>query len=329
MFLNYFYRFLTITSVIVTFLLNSSLYSAQTGKFSMPYTENGSTDYYYCYVPDNYDSTKAYPFLYALQGAGLTSAQMRDFICTITESKIEAIIVSPDMMSMNFAGLFTTSYNMVIKNYNIDKSKIITTGFIMGGTVAFEIALENPTYFSGSIALCPDINISLFTDLMWKNIKTMPLAIIVGDKDVNFTTLGTLSRDIKTKGGNIMFMLKPGVTQADNVYYNSEEFHTDYKKCFDFVTGATAVEESDNETAYVTICPNPIVNNFKVIFNTPSNDIVLRLYDLNGKIIYTCNNSSSEINNEQYISLEGYPAGIYMLEINSGGKVESYKVIKR
>ncbi|MEI6297719.1 MAG: alpha/beta hydrolase-fold protein, partial [bacterium] len=73
-----------------------------------------------------------------------------------------------------------------ISTYKIDTTKVIATGFSMGGGLAFQLGLINPTLFKGIIGISPAIGSSQFTQDMWNSIKLVRMAIIDGTLDFNY-----------------------------------------------------------------------------------------------------------------------------------------------
>ncbi|MCX6156040.1 MAG: alpha/beta hydrolase-fold protein [Candidatus Kapabacteria bacterium] len=222
----------------------SCLIAQKTGDFSFNYTDRGVTSAVYVSVPKNYNPANDYPLLLALHGAGDNGNNMRFIVSTILAKSINAILICPDANQLNgkttdyLVNLVDTSYNYCLTNYKIDANKKVIMGFSWGGAMAYTLGLQYPEKWVGIFGHAPAIG--SFSQTMWDNITKLRLATILGDKDFNYTAVNSLMNSIKTKGGELLYLIKPGVQHVDNAYFNSADIIVDYRACYDFVINAAA-----------------------------------------------------------------------------------------
>ena len=258
---------LSFTIFALIFATTISLFcQPRTGRFTMGYTENGTQHTFSCYVPENYDSTKAYTFFYAWHGAGDTGWNMLNFVCYIIAVRIGAIVSSPDANTIQtneqLNTLISNSFGFIRSNYHIDTTKEIITGFSWGGRMAYQLGLSNPGVFDGIIGIAPAIGQGQVDQTMWNNIQKIRMATLLGDQDFNFAAVNALMLDIKNRGGNLLYKIKPGVQHVDNTYFNSQEFLNDYNECYEYVLGLTDIESQENTNELlISINPNPASEN--------------------------------------------------------------------
>jgi predicted peptidase len=112
-------------------------------------------------IPANYSSTAPAPLVLALHfGAGANPAgagrSVLEILVRPAFSELGAIIVAPDSL----AGAWTTPENeravnalldSVLASYNIDRKKIVVTGFSMGGAGTWHFASKYPDRFSAAV----------------------------------------------------------------------------------------------------------------------------------------------------------------------------------
>jgi hypothetical protein len=75
---------------------------------------------------------------------------------------------------------------------------------------------------------------------------------------------------------------------------------------------------------FVSIYPNPSSAKFILELNNPEKYSVLRIYDITGKVIF--NDAIKEEKTE--VDLSSFANGIYLLQVSSGEKLISKKLVK-
>lgn len=255
-------RFTILLILIFVFLGKFDLFSQQTGNFTLTYTDRGVASNIYCWVPVDYNPSKSYPLLVGWHGAGDTGNNMRNILTILLAQNIQAVLACPDANKVNgkdtsyFFNLGREAYWQMKQKYNIDTNKTVVMGFSWGGAFSYQFGLLQPELFKGIIGHAPAIG--SLTQTMWDNISKIRMATILGDKDFNYTAVNSLMNSIKSKGGELLYLIKPGVVHVDNAYFNSQEIIKDYRACYDFVIDApNDVYDELLEFGAITIYPNP------------------------------------------------------------------------
>jgi len=113
-------------------------------------------------IPANYSPSKPVPLILALHfgvggsdGAGAGKSVLSILVRPALE-ELGAIIVAPDTLGGNWSTpenerAVKQLLDDVLGSYNIDKKKIVVTGYSMGGAGAWSIAEKYPEYFSAVI----------------------------------------------------------------------------------------------------------------------------------------------------------------------------------
>ena len=325
--------------MLTAFILLSSFFNCYAqlpkGVFTMTYTESGTGAIrsFYMDVPNDYDSLKSYPLLYAWHGAGMPASSMLANM-QVLNTNIKAIICCPDvngLVGQQLATMFQTSIQYA-ERYNINPYKKIITGFSLGGNYAFQIGLGDTTKFQGIIAFSPAIDASQFTTGMWNNIKGIRMAAIVGTQDANWTAVNALMLDIKSKGGNLYYLPKKDVTHDDAVYFSSQEFFDDYQNCYKYVIGLfnSIGENQAGNNLNMQVYPNPFNNKTEIESREAVNkSLNLTVFDVYGKKVYEDNKNSLIDNEHITLNLENLEPGIYMLMVSDGVCTSSQKIVKQ
>jgi hypothetical protein len=92
-------------------------------------------------------------------------------------------------------------------------------------------------------------------------------------------------------------------------------------------TASVFVSENVSEAVSVLAYPNPFDATFKLDFQSSSDaNILVSVYDMNGKLLENKEVKSSEINNLEFGN--GYPSGVYNVIITQENEVKTLRVIK-
>jgi len=106
-----------------------------------------------------------------------------------------------------------------------------------------------------------------------------------------------------------------------------------------FISGGYAIEIVDNTTSVIHqfnsqtftlkgIFPNPATNQAKIQFiSGKSDDIMFRIYNLMGKLVYLKDIRSNRGLNSIDINISNFPDGIYMYSINNGETVLTKRMV--
>lgn len=309
--------FLLVLSVIT--LLSAA---QQTGDFTMTYAEQGSgtTRSYYVFVPTNYDSTQKYPLMYGWHGNGMSGSDMRALIKSVN-SNINAIIVCPDIngftTTAQLSQMLSNSYAYPFANYHIDTAKRIITGFSMGGYYAYSLGLSNPTQFTGILGMSPAIGSSQMTTTMWNNISQQRMATIDGTADFNYTAVHSLMTSIQNQGGNLLLIEPAGVTHADQVYFNSAAFHTDFDSCYNYIIAQQYAGVREVTTLkFLDMFPNPATDYVIMnLGNVNHNHIKVELVSMDGKTVDIDNYEIQKSNDNIRLQFNNLKTGIYFVRI--------------
>ncbi len=308
--------------ILTIALCCQSVYSQQTGPFYYTFDNNGIQSSVYMYVPEDYDSTKVYPLLWAWHGAGMPGEDMLDLMGQL-RFKIKCIIVCPDANNVEtntqMGSLVNASYSNARRTYKLDTTKMIITGYSWGGGLSFQLGMRNPALVTGIIGLAPAVSEDMITDAMWNNVKKNRMAMILGSEDQNYSIVNSTMKKIRDKGGDILYIEKEGLDHGGtNGYYGTEEFLNDYVKCYNYIIGETNGVE-DNQTVpdceSLTIFPNPAP---EYIYLSAGPNIeassVAMIYNSIGDCVMNINDTGSRID----ISM--LEPGVYSLIIVTGSK---------
>jgi hypothetical protein len=211
-------------------------------------------------------------------------------------------------------------FKYIYANYSIDTNKTIITGFSWGGQLAFELALSNPEDYAGIIGLAPATYRGVWNETMWSNIHNIRMTVILGDKDANYLYVDSLMQDLKARGTNLLYIVKPGVEHIDGEYYSSQEFALDFINCYDFIIGAVGVNENISNN-YI-ISPNPFSD--YIVLENPENNLNYEIYDLFGNKIQ----SGIADDNSLRINMINSSKGVYFLKIFNNKQYHLIKLMK-
>ncbi len=196
---------------------------------------------YFLYLPNDYDSTKKYPLLIFLHGAGertddLSVLYRYKFFRDLKDGKqYPFIIVAPQITSpdMHWA-CYTESLNIfldgIIEKYNVDTSRIYLTGLSMGGHGTWQWLLRNPERFAAAAPVCGR---ALYINA--DRAKDIPLWVFHGTEDdvVPFSESESMVKLIRKYGGNPKFTAYEGVKHNSwDLAYSDEliEWFLQHKK---------------------------------------------------------------------------------------------------
>jgi predicted peptidase len=197
------------------------------------------------YIPPDYDSSRNYPFLLALHGAGMPARDMREWIMSTIAVDIGAIVAAPDYNNVtsteHMKYLLDSTLNYMRGSYKIDPARTILTGYSRGGKYSFDFGLDHPEKWTGIIAIAPAFKSIVMDDTLWENIEEIPMATIIGVKDHNFYYVDALMKEIPARGAKLRYIVKAGVGH-NSAYFDSQEFKDDYMECYNYVLKVTSAK---------------------------------------------------------------------------------------
>ncbi len=158
---------------------------------------------YYLYVPSTYDRSKPTPLVITLHGTNpwdTAMMQIREWRA-LAESR-RFIVAAPSLKLNSTQGIVPIPLSQRVKalekdeqkllairrellaRYNIDKNKILLTGFSSGGYPMYYVGLRHPEKFSMLVARACNMDEDLFSHLgVRKSTRRIPVAIFVGKDD--------------------------------------------------------------------------------------------------------------------------------------------------
>ncbi|GEM_PF-538232 len=88
----------------------------------------------------------------------------------------------------------------------------------------------------------------------------------------------------------------------------------------------TLANQEFEETSF-SIYPNPAQNNVTIDFNQASSDSMVKFFDMNGRLVKQV--KASSFDRSVQVEVSDFSTGIYLVEITSGGKKSTQKLIVR
>ena len=168
--------------------------------------ESGTVLRYAIYIPKKFSADKPAPLIIALHfGGHVTPYYGLHFMQLLVQPALRglnALIIAPDCPVNGWANSASESavielIEHIKEKYNIDREKVLLTGFSMGGMGTWYIAARHPDLFSAAIP------ISSSTDEDTLNrIKGIPFYVIhsTGDKVLPFKDVKGLVKKLKKRG---------------------------------------------------------------------------------------------------------------------------------
>ncbi len=201
----------------------------EAGKQAAQITETGEK--YLLYLPENFDSSEAWPLVVYLHGAGERSSCLEKLRNhgTISE-RIEAgdqfpfIMVAP-LCPMNKRwenSMILPVIETVLEDLPIDETRVTLTGLSMGGVGSISLALESPELFAGVLVVAGhyaqndrDKSLNAFEDL--------PLWIIHGEDDVIYSSdsISMFADEVRKVNDNVTLTI-----------YENEDHVSSFKRAY-------------------------------------------------------------------------------------------------
>ncbi len=166
-------------------------------------TADGLTRTYIVHIPKNYNPTKRYPVLFGFHGGGGSSLQFekssglspladeKGFIVVYgqgtTWGKLEIPVWNggaccgqavDSQKNVDDVGYVRAIVTQIVTKYNIDKTRIYTTGMSNGGILSYRLACEASDIFAGAAIVSGGIQIKTC-----RPSKQIPVLLIHGTSD--------------------------------------------------------------------------------------------------------------------------------------------------
>jgi predicted alpha/beta superfamily hydrolase len=265
----------------IFFFLTLNCMSYQTGNFEIQMNVNGNMRSVAFNVPLNYESTKSYALIVAMHPGGSDGKAMREMMNPALH-QIDAIIACPDNPDNSIA-VIPIITNYCISNYNINQSKIIVTGYSMGGYSATHYAFDHSTNIAGLIDIAPAI--FDYESLNYSIVKNFPIAIIVGSEDDFISETTAMKSKIESQNGKLKYILKDGVQHMDP-YFSSIDFTNDWIECYNFIIQQSTTINNIDITQNLRPFIDQSTGKLYVEFNSDQpSKLLINSYNLSGKQI--------------------------------------------
>lgn len=194
---------------------------------------------YSIYIPDNYKKDKKYPLLVYLHGSGEDERSL--FYCP--KIKEDFIILTPN--GRGTSNCYATNSSQIdieeaiedlTKNYKIDTSNIILSGFSMGGYGVYQTYFHHPKRYKAIAILSghPDLGPKwgfpegkdFLKDENLKKFNDVPIFVFHGQEDRNcpFELTKILVKKFKTNGCEVKFNTEKSGHNGMNKI-NQQEYH--------------------------------------------------------------------------------------------------------
>jgi len=180
----------------------------------------GDTELFYgITIPDSYQYEKPVPLILALHYGGMFSDYYgRSFARQLIEPGLDqlgAIIISPTCPELNWTTEISEKaviglIDYIRSEYSIDSSKILVTGFSLGGEGTWHFAAKYPELFSIAIPIAGPVR--RFTPEFLKNIQA-PVYVIHSrdDEAVSFSQVEEMVNLLSYFGMYIEFRILEGM----------------------------------------------------------------------------------------------------------------------
>lgn len=194
--------------------------------------DSRQTFQYVKYLPKDFDTNKKYPLVFFLHGAGergddLDMAMRHGYMKYVRENGAEYpfICIAPQCPRGKYWGCYTESLNAFLEDMMdelpVDRNRVYLTGFSMGGTGTWMLAMAYPEKFAAIAPICG-------TGIYWNAgaVAHLPIFMYHGDCDniVPVTESVKMLESVNKRGGNAKLKICYGVGHnAWDYAYTDEE----------------------------------------------------------------------------------------------------------
>ena len=214
---------------------------------------SGTTYLYQVFIPKAYNTGQKWPVIFYIDGSGgrgtdgvSMTVQSLGAIVRSRASTYPAIVVFPQIPAgetfsrATMMAICNAELDASVQAYNGDPARIYVTGISFGGSVAYQLAYENPTKFAALIPIASAYSDAAITSnpnaaqgssysLVAQRLKAMPVAIYEGQFDPNVASARGVAAALQAIGGNIRYTEMAGLGHDAIVWdstYASADFYT-------------------------------------------------------------------------------------------------------
>ena len=169
--------------------------AVETGEFE--WTDRKSGVAFWCYVPGNYDPQSEYGVIVALHGHGSAGVHERNgWRYNMGLEDADFIICCPYLKGFDSKegsrvdGAVIRLLDHLKRDYRIDATRVLMTGFSMGGRMSAAIYFAHSSSFSALALRAASDPVTAKTIRRTREIRGKPLLVIVGQRD----SLGRVAR---------------------------------------------------------------------------------------------------------------------------------------
>ncbi|MFN4082804.1 MAG: T9SS type A sorting domain-containing protein [Bacteroidia bacterium] len=120
------------------------------------------------------------------------------------------------------------------------------------------------------------------------------------------------------------YIVKDAIIKGNNiVYYRLKQIDRNGDFAYSEIRSLNVFNELGSNIA---IMPNPFKNHFQLSFAEPTDNVFVKVIDLNGKVVFS--NKYNHVESSLTIEAANLKDGVYILNVEHSGKTETYKVIK-
>jgi predicted peptidase len=173
---------------------------------------------YWLYLPQNYDSSKRFPLVIFLHGAGergaLERVKIHGLPRLINEGQQYPFILAAPVCPLNdwwqhYTDALNGLLDSLLANYAVDAQRVYLTGLSMGGSGTWHWAMSNPERFAAVAPIC-GFGMGLLHPQGWEaRLATVPIWAFHGAKDKIVKPIETrkMVRAARRAGGEVKFTL--------------------------------------------------------------------------------------------------------------------------
>jgi len=206
------------------------------------------------------------------------------------------------------------SQNNLVKIYVNQQGAVTWSNNIMYATGSAQIVTGGPA-FTASEVLVQNPNLAL-SGTIWKSTANSPVI-------TNGIPALTLTEDIDGQS-------RPALSNAGADHYSTELVTYFPVGIVDVGPGSpegAPLSVITSKVPAIVLSPNPTKGNFELSLPSSESELNVEVYNIHGQLI--SNGTHQVVSGKIALSLENQPAGMYIVRVNSSGKIENYKVVKQ